>query len=152
MIENLELLDHLPEAIRGERFRIETPSHINDDMWPTDHVLLLEELIYPLCQFADSAMVKERLEAALKECSVDPLGLYCAHTCFYVQVLNESANGSPLKIDRETLPKFLAIKLKELEPQLRTWVHPRYKDPGDALRVTISGMKILKRDHGIRFE
>lgn len=151
MPSKLELLNNLTAAIRGEFFPIRTPSHINDDMWPTDHVILIEEHIYPLCGFVGADVVKANFEAALEQCSIDPLGLYCAHTCLYIQILNETNQKAAFKVDREALPKLLAARLKQMEPELKIWSNPQYKNPGDALRVIVSGMRILERDHGVHF-
>jgi len=119
-------------------------------MLPTDHAELLERSIYPLAAALGAPRVASELERAIAEACRDALGVYCAHQCFYIQLVNEREGRSPLKLDRAALPRILGAAFAREEESLRS-VTLR---PGDlaaqrSYRVTVSGMRILSRDYGI---
>lgn len=141
---------NLARVLRGEECVFVTPSGVNDDMRPTDHAELLEFGLYPLAREIGADVVRGELERGLRSICSDALGVYCAHQCFYIELVYEKEGRSPLFLDRGDLPKFLAecfiregASLASLELM-----------PGDAVshrpyRVTLSGMRILARDYGI---
>jgi hypothetical protein len=142
----------LAEVLRGEKYVFGTPAHINDDMRPTDHAELLERGLYPVTRILGASHVQTELEVALRNICRDALGVYCAHQCFYIQILHEAGNISPFLIDRQSLPKYLADRFMKESSAL----HSLEVRPGDlandgAYKVTLSGMRILKRDHGIEW-
>ncbi len=143
---------YLGKVLRGEECVFLTPADINDDMRPTDHDELLERAIYPLAQQHGMDKIQGELENAIQEICFDALGVFCAIQCFYIQIVREDAQASPLKIDRKNLPKFLAASfLKESDA-----LHSLEVKKGDlsndrSYKVTLSGMRILARDHGINW-
>lgn len=142
----------LAEVLRGERDVFETPAHINDNMRPTDHVELLERGLYPAAPILGANYVRTELEVALRNICRDALGVYCAHQCFYIQILNEAGNLSPFSVDRQSLPKYLADRFMRESNAL----HSLEVRQGDlaydgSYKVTLSAMHILKRDHGIEW-
>jgi hypothetical protein len=140
----------LASVIRGDLCVFSTPASINDDMRPTDHEELLEHGIYPLIQQCGVNFIIMRLEEALRQSCTDALGVFCAHQCFYIELVKEDANDSPISISRDDLAKFLArVFLRE-----STALHSLEVRAGDALndrsyKVTLAGMRILERDHGV---
>lgn len=140
----------LAKIVRGESFVFATPPNINDDMRPTDHVEFLEKGLYPLVHELTASDVQIALEFALQDACSDALGVFCAHQCFYVEIVKEREGVSPISLDRQFLPKFLASKFLELTPAL----HALELRPGDlsndrSYKVVVSGMRILARDYGI---
>lgn len=147
-----DVIDELTSAIRGEgAWVIRTPSHINGDMWPTDHAILLHEYIYPLCERLGCEVAQKSFELALIACTTDTLGIFCAHQCFYMQIVNEAFNKSPFHINKAWLPQTLYSKMIEFETKLSTWSNPQYKHAGDALKLIKARISILNHRHGIRF-
>ncbi len=149
-IFNLITANQLGSALRGEVCVFTTLSHINDDMRPTDFCELLEKGIYPLVQQYGVNFIQSSLEDAIKAICFDALGVFCAYKCFYVEIISEHAKDSPMFLDRENLPKFLATaflsassSLHELEIRKGDLVLDR------SYKVVLSGMRILERDYGI---
>ena len=142
----------LAKALRGDACVFVTPAEINDDMRPTDHDELLAKCIYPLVAQYDERFITLNLEAALVEICVDALGVFCAHQCFYLEVLRESSNESPLHINRDELPKILGQRFVEQIP----FLHTLELRKGDAqldrpYRLIRSQMRILATRHAIDF-
>jgi hypothetical protein len=80
----------------------------------------------------------------------DSLGVFCAHQCFYVQVVNEHQGISPFVMEKSSLPKALAAAFNTHASAL----HALEVRPGDlandrSYKVTLAGMCILARDHQI---
>ena len=97
-----------------------------------------------------AGVVTDRLNAALAAICDDGLGAFCAHQCFFIEIVKEHSGKSPLSIDRAGLPKILARAFMQHAAAL----HLLELRPGDLLvdrsyRVTLSGMRILHRDYGI---
>lgn len=141
---------NLARVLRGEECVFVTPSDVNDDMRPTDHAELLEFGLYPLARDIGADVVRGELERGLRAICSDALGVYCAHQCFYIELVYEKEGRSPLALDRGDLPKFLAESFVREGASLSSLELM----PGDALshrpyRVTLSGMRILARDYGI---
>ncbi len=149
-IFNLIAANQLGRALRGEVCVFKTPSHINDDMRPTDHSELLEKGIYPLIQQHSVELIGLSLEEAIKTICFDALGVFCAHQCFYIEIIKEHSNKSPLFLDLENLPKILANAFLRESSSL----HGLEITKGDlaidrSYRLVLSGMRILVRDYGI---
>lgn len=149
-IAGLIAAHRLGAALRGEVFVYTTPEAINDDMRPTDHAELLEKGLYPNVPLLGVDVVTDSLNEALAAICTDALGVFCAHQCFYIEIVKEQSNKSPLAIDRVNLPKILAQAFVRHGAAL----HQLEVRPGDvkldrSYRVTLSGMRILGRDHGI---
>ncbi len=141
---------NLVGILRGETCVFSTPGNINDDMRPTDHCELLEQALYQLASEHGVAYIQGELEAALRGMCTDALGVFCAHQCFYVEIINERAGLSPFSLNIESLPNDLAISFMKEASAL----HSLEVRPGDLLndrsyKVVLSGMRILARDHGI---
>jgi|GEM_PF-3590053 len=140
----------LTKVLRGEQCVFVTPANINDDMRPTDHDELLERGLYPLAQTYGVNRIQAELEQALRDICTDALGVFCAHQCFYIEMVKEREGASPLSLDRELLPKFLASAFLQQASAL----HSLELRPGDVVKdrsykVTVSGMRILARDYGV---
>jgi hypothetical protein len=80
----------------------------------------------------------------------DSLGVFCAHQCFYVQVVNEHQGISPFVMEKSSLPKALAAAFNTHASAL----HSLEVMPGDlandrSYKVTLAGMRILARDYQI---
>jgi hypothetical protein len=149
-IFNLILSNQLGDALRGDVCVFSTPSHINDDMQPTDHNELLDRCIYPLVQQHGVDFIRSSLECAIKDICSDALGVFCAHQCFYIEIIKEHAKESPIFLERENLPKILAksflnesVALHNLEIRKGDLANDR------SYKVILSGMRILERDYGI---
>ena len=140
------------KVLRGELYVYTTPAEINDDMRPTDHDELLEKGLYPLVAPMGLDVVTAELNAALASICTDAVGVFSAHQCFYLEILREDENHSPLRIDRIGLPKVLAQRFV----QLTAAVHQLEVKPGDLkldrpYRLIRAQMQILHDDHGIDF-
>ena len=150
-IENHVLQHTLSKVVRGESCVIRTPSEINDDMWPTDHLVLLEKYIYPLASKLGKAAITTELENAIVSSASDPVGVHCAFQCFYMQVCNETHGIPPIGIDRNGTAKALNECLRQFEASLENIKTPRYANAGDTLKIIRSSINILVRDHGVVF-
>lgn len=140
----------LPRVLRGEACVYRTPPHINDDMQPTDHAELLEQGIFPLAESLGAQKVSYLLQQALIDVCTDALGVFCAHQCYYIQVLKEDDGVSPFKLDRAVLPTALAKAFAQHADDLRLLaLKPRDLELGRPYKVVVSGMRVLARDHGI---
>ena len=151
-IYDLIITNQLGKALRGELCVFVTPAEINDDMRPTDHAELLEKGIYPLVAQYGADFVRNKLEEALSAICVDALGVFCAHQCFYIEIVYERDSRSPLAIDRVRLPKILAQAFLKEVPAL----HRLEVRNGDVLvdrsyKVILSGMRILVREDSINW-
>jgi hypothetical protein len=140
----------LVHILRGEEDVFSTPSNINADMRPTDHNMMLELAMYPLAAIHGAGYIQRELEKAVRELLVDARGLYCAVQLYYVEILGEDANASPLRFDRRELPKLL---LDCFFKQSKT-LHELEIEEGDLMldrpyRLTLSRLRILGRDHRI---
>lgn len=140
----------LAKVLRGEECVFVTPPSINDDMRPTDHDELLTRGLYPLVTRHGIAYIQTELERALREICNDALGVFCAHQCFYIEMVKEKEGNSPLSLNRDSLPKYLASSFVRQSSSL----HVLEVRPGDlandrSYKVTVSGMRILARDHGV---
>lgn len=149
-ILDLIVNNELALALRGDTCVFITPEEINDDMRPTDHAEFLVNGYYPLAQQLGADVLKKTLENALTAICVDAVGVYCAHQCFYIQINKEQWKKSPFAIDRDNLPKSLALAFLTQTPGL----HQLEIEPGDvqddaAYKLTLVGMRQLERDHGI---
>jgi hypothetical protein len=140
----------LPRVLRGEECVFLTSANINDDMRPTDHAELLERDLYPLAQMYGVNYVQEQLEQALRDICTEALGVFCAHQCFYIEMVKEREGVSPFSLDREFLPKFLSLAfllqssvLHSLELRSGGLVNDR---PYKAL---VSGTRILAKDYAV---
>lgn len=140
----------LAKVLRGEKFKFSTPASINDDMRPTDHDEFLERGLYPLARVHGTSYIESELEQALQDACSDALGVFCAHQCFYVEMVKEREGHSPFSLNRESLPRYLAasfarelLALHSLEIRAGDLVNDR------SYRVTLSGMRILERDYSI---
>jgi hypothetical protein len=143
-------LNALAQALRGELYVFKTPSGINDDMLPTDHAQLLKVWLYPLANKLGTSEVSRALHQALIAACHDSLGVFCAHQCFYVQVVNEHEGISPFVMEKCALPKALAAAFTTHASAL----HALEVRPGDlandrSYKVTLAGMRILARDYQI---
>lgn len=149
-ISQLIIDGRLGDAIRGEIFVLLTPPEVNDDMRPTDHDELLKRIVYPLAGLDGKFLAQLELQKALQKICRDPLGIFCAIQCYYIEIVNEDAHISPLMLDRESLPKFLASQFIKHSDGLRA-LEIRFGDLANerSYRVTLSRMRILKRDHGL---
>lgn len=142
----------LPKVLRGEECVFTTPSSVNGDMRPTDHAELLEFGLYPIARELGASFIQGELEKGLRAICVDALGVFCAHQCFYVELVNEKAGLLPLRLDRGTLPKYLAISfLREA-----SGLHSLDFLPGDLAndrpyRITLAVMRILARDYDVEW-
>ena len=137
-------------VVRGEVCVFSTPSHINDDMRPTDHAELLETALYPLALAHGVSHIQAKLELALREACTDARGVFCAHQCFYIELVNERAGTSPFSLDRATLPRHLASCFQHFSSELRSLAFT----PSDTVtsrpyKVMLAGIRILARDHGV---
>lgn len=146
----LIITKQLGKALRGELCVFVTPEEINDDMRPTDHAELLAKGLYPLVAQYGADFVRAELEHALGAICVDALGVFCAHQCYYIQIVNEREFNSPIAIDRVQLPKALGQAFLREVPAL----HRLEVRKGDVLvdrsyKVVLSGMRILAREDGI---
>lgn len=140
----------LAGVIRGDLCVFSTPANINDDMRPTDHEELLERGIYPLIQQCGVNFIIRKLEEALRQSCTDALGVFCAHQCFYIELIKEDANSSPISISRDELANFLAeCFLRESTALHSLEVRPGNDRNDRSYKVTLAGMRILKRDHGV---
>lgn len=151
-IHKLMIANRLGEVLRGELCLFVTPENVNDSMLPTDHVQLLDEALYPLAAQFGAALVGQRLEAALAAVCVDALGVFCAHQCYYIQIVNEREGKSPFSIDRVHLPRLLGQAVL----QQATALHQLELHEGDvrvdrSYRVVLSGMRMLARDDHINW-
>jgi hypothetical protein len=140
----------LTKILRGEVYVFATPVRVNDDMRPTDHVEFLERGLYPLVRELGANEIQTQLDSSLREVCSDALGVFCAHQCFYVELVKEREGTSPISLDRESLPKFLASKFVEQASAL----HALEVRPGDltndrSYKTVVSGMRILARDYGV---
>jgi hypothetical protein len=140
----------LAKVLRGEQCVFSTPANINDDMRPTDHDELLENGLYILGRAHGVSYIQSELERALLDICSDALGVFCAHQCFYVEMVKEREGCSPFSLNKESLPKYLAASFLRETPAL----HSLEIRNGDLVtdrsyRVTLSGMRILERDYGI---
>lgn len=149
-IDALIATNQLGRALRGELCVFTTPAEINDDMRPTDHDELLSKGIYPLVPLHGPGVIINSVEEALVAICHDALGVFCAHQCYYIEIIREHGRQSPIAIDRERLPKLLAQAFLQQTPGL----HQLELRGGDVLvdrsyKVVLSGMRILARDHGI---
>lgn len=147
---NLILNNQLGKALRGEACVFVTPEVINDDMRPTDHAELLAKGIYPLVAQYGADVIRPKLEEALAAICFDALGVFCAHQCYYIEIVNEREGKSPLAIDRQRLPTILGHAFLREAPGL----HLLELRKGDLLvhrsyRVVLSGMRILAREDRI---
>ncbi|QDQ25171.1 hypothetical protein FNU76_01690 [Chitinimonas arctica] len=130
-----------------------TPAHINDDMLPTDHCELLKHALYPLAHEYGITYIQDKFEKALQDMCTDALGVFCAHQCFYIEMINERENSSPFKFELDWLPKYLATSfLREASA-----LHALEIRSGDLLnnrsyKVVLSGMRILASDYGIDWQ
>jgi hypothetical protein len=142
----------LGSVLKGSECVFTTPSHINNNLKPTDHVELLEKAIYPLAKHYGEKYIQEKLEESIKEISIDALGIFCAIQCYYMEILSEDAHASPLDIDRNELPIFLAqCFFKESEALHSLEIQENDLSIDMSYRITLSRMRILKRDHGIEW-
>ncbi len=140
----------LPQVLRGEMCVYRTPPHINDDMRPTDHAELLEHGIFPLAESLGAETVSYLLQHALIDACTDALGVFCAHQCYYIQVLKEDNGRSPFKLDRAVLPKALAKAFAKHADALHLLaLQPADLELDRSYKVVVSGMRVLARDHGI---
>jgi len=143
-------LNALAQVLRGELCVFKTPSSTNDDMHPTDHAELLKVWLYPLAHKLGTSEVSRALHQALIAACHDSLGVFCAHQCFYVQVVNEHQGISPFVMEKSSLPKALAAAFNTHASAL----HSLEVMPGDlandrSYKVTLAGMRILARDYQI---
>lgn len=140
----------LASILRGDLCVFSTPANINDDMRPTDHDELLVRGIYPLTQQCGVNFIVAKLEEALRQICTDALGVFCAHQCFYIELIKEDANESPISISREDLAKFLAkCFLRESGALHSLEIRPGDVQYDRSYKVTLAGMRILERDHGV---
>lgn len=149
-IYNLIVTKQLGKVLRGELCVFVTPEDINDDMRPTDHAELLAKGLYPLVTAYGADFVRKELEEALPAICTDALGVFCAHQCYYIQIVNEREKTSPIAIDRVRMPTLLGQAFLREVPGL----HRLEVRKGDLLvdrsyKVVLSGMRILARDDGI---
>jgi len=140
----------LASILRGEQCVFVTPSSINDDMRPTDHDELLTKALYPLAIAHGKDFIQTELEQALRDICGDALGVFCAHQCFYIEIVKENGGRSPLSLNRDSLPKYLASSFMRQSPAL----HLLELRQGDlaidrSYKVTVAGMRILARDYGV---
>jgi len=143
-------LNALAQVLRGELCVFKTPSSTNDDMHPTDHAELLKVWLYPLANKLGTSEVSRALPQALIAACHDSLGVFCAHQCFYVQVVNEHQGISPFVMEKSSQAKALAAVFTTHASAL----HALEVRPGDlandrSYKVTLAGMRILARDHQI---
>ena len=146
-IDDLISNNRLGLALRGELCVFTTPEAINDDMRPTDHAELLCKGLYPLAAAYGADRIGGKLEEALAAICIDALGVYCAHQCFYIQIMNERTSTSPFAIDRVRLPRILGQAFLNEVPAL----HRLEMRTGDmqadrSYRVVLAGMQMLARD------
>lgn len=137
-------------ALRGDACVFRTPSNINDDMLPTDHKEFLEQGLYPLVAELGASKIQLELETALQGICTDAYGVFCAHQCFFIEISKEKGGESVLNIDHVKVAPVLARDFLDQAENL----HLLEIRPGDKLvdrsyKVTLAGMKILERDHGI---
>ncbi len=140
----------LSKILRGEELVFSTPASINDDMRPTDHDEFLERGLYPLVKEYGANHIQVELEDALRDICIDALGVFCAHQCFYIEIVKEREGVSPISLDRNSLPKFLAARFLQQASALHT-LELRSGDLANdrSYKVVVSGMRILARDYGI---
>lgn len=143
-------LSALAKALRGENHVFKTPSSTNDDMRPTDHAELLKAWLYPLANILGPHEVNKALHQALIESCHDSLGVFCAHQCFYVQLVNEHHGISPFVLERSALPQTLANAFTTHASDLHLLeLRPNDRETDRSYKVTLAGMRILARDHQI---
>jgi hypothetical protein len=140
----------LGRIIKGEICVFRTPETINDDMRPTDHVELLKNALYPLVIEYGKDKIQAELESSLREICSDTLGIFCAHQCFYIEIVEEIEGSSPFWLDRSSLPKLLGSAFLRESSSM----HSLELKPGDlaldrSYKVTLSGMRILSSKYGI---
>lgn len=140
----------MAQILRGEKCVFVTPEHINDNMRPTDHAELLSKGLYPLTAEYGTDFIRTALEEALSAICVDALGVFCAHQCFYIQIVNERALASPIAVDRVCLAKALGESFLQQAVALHT-LEVRNGDLATdrCYKVVHSGMRILAREDGI---
>lgn len=146
-IDELLLADRLGEALRGERCLFNTPEVVNDDMRPTDHAEFLCKGFYPLAARHGAPLLAAKLEAALAGICFDALGVYCAHQCYYIQIVNERSSISPFAIDRVYLPKILGQAFLNHMPALHLLqLRKGDREADRSYKVILAGMRLLARD------
>lgn len=149
-ISGLLFTDGLHKVLRGELCVFVTPESINDSMLPTDHAELLDKGLYPLLDQYGADVIGSRLEHALAAICSDALGVFCAHQCFYIQIVNERAGRAPLAIDRAHLPRILGQAFLRHAPALHRLALREGDVQADrSYRLVMSGMRILAREDGI---
>ena len=140
----------LTRVLRGEECVFRTPSEINDDMLPTDHAELLMHGIYPLTEKVGVVRICSELEQALADACRDAWGVFCAHQCFYIELVHEREVRSPLNLSRTNLSKILGAAFIRESAALRSLAfRPSDIAAQRPYTVTVSGMRILARDYGV---
>lgn len=139
----------LSRVIRGDAFSFATPSSENYNAWPTDHSELLEKAVYPIANIIGVNFVEMALSKAIEDAIVDSLGVFCAIQLFQVQLVNERLGLSPIKIDREALPKKIAIAFQKESENIKHLNVPHKKPNMRCYKTSIAYMESAAKYSGI---
>lgn len=118
-INNNELIDLLEGA---GSYRVELHQWVGAHV-PTDIGSVLTKGIYEVYKEISSAKIDKLLEEALlKMMDGDVFDIYCALSTIYSQLIEESFDSAPFKIDRDKILSKLKSSLKTNEVDLKNYL------------------------------